>query len=652
MSSPAVRRRQRLTRQEAKELDFDWKMVRGIFELARPWRRHLVLFAVTSAAFALIGTLPALVFKAIVDMLVEQERTRQLLGGSAAEALRDKNVRTLILLAAVAVGLYLGQSMLRIAQRWASANVGSGVTFTMRTRMYDHLQRMPVSFFTATQSGALMSRLNNDVMGAQRVLTEIISTLTTNAFTFVSTVVVMFTLDWKLTLVVLTAVPFFLVPSKYMGRVLQNISRERMDLLADMNGYLQERLNVSGATLNHLYGDPESEQANYERRAGSVRDVGTRTALVSGVFTLLTSMFSTCSIAIVYWVGGWRAITGGITVGTVVAFGQLAQRAYRPVNALSTTRIDLMTAMVSFERVFEVLEFENPVVEKPGAVALTNVQGRVEFDDVSFTYPPPSEATLESLENPALAALRARRGGAASLAGVRQSSRGPNPVLHNVSFVAEPGETVAFVGPTGAGKSTTLSLVARLADVSSGAVRIDGHDVRDLRLDSLRQAIGVVSQDTHLFHDTIRMNLLYANPKASDADLVAACELARIHDLIASLPDGYDTVAGERGYRMSGGEKQRLAIARMILKDPKIVVLDEATAHLDSHNERLIQEALHSALQDRTTLVIAHRLSTIVEADKIVVLERGRVVQVGSHAELVDTPGLYQDLHATQFAHV
>ena len=631
--TPAGRRRGRLTRDEAKDLEFDWDMLRTVFALARPWRGALVVFGLTSVATALLGTLPALVFRTIID-----------------EAIPNSDESQLLFLAAIAVCLYLGQSLFRLVQRWASAQVGSGITYTMRVRLYDHLQRLPVSFFTATQSGALMSRINNDVMGAQRVLTDVISTLTTNAFTFLSTVVVMFALDWQLTLVVLLAVPCFLIPAKWMGRVLQAISRERMDLLADMNGYLQERLNVSGAMLNHLYGTPAREQDAYEERAARVRDIGIRTALASGGFALATSMFATCSVALVYWVGGWRAISGGLTVGVLVAFGQLASRAYQPVNALSTTRIDLMTAMVSFDRVFEVLDFPNPVIERPDAVNLANPTGDVVFDNVSFVYPEPAEATLPSLANPALAAMRARRLDAAEGgSGAKRPHRSLH-VLHDVSFHAAPGQTIALVGPTGAGKSTTLSLVPRLADVSTGAVRIDGHDVRDLTLASLRNAIGVVSQDTHLFHDTIRNNLRYARPDAPEAEMEHACRVARIHDLIASLPEGYDTVAGERGYRMSGGEKQRLAIARMILKDPRIVILDEATSHLDSHNERLIQEALDEALEGRTTLVIAHRLSTIVNADLIVVLDRGRVVQTGTHTDLVATPGLYRTLYETQHA--
>jgi len=625
--APAARRRDRLTREQAKDLEFDWAMVRSVFSLARPWRTSIVVFGVTSAATAVMGTLPALVFRTIID-----------------EAIPNGDRAHLWLLAAVAVCLYLGQSLFRLLQRWASAQVGSGITYSMRVRLYDHLQRLPLSFFTATQSGALMSRINNDVMGAQRVLTDVVSTLTTNAFTFLSTVVVMFALDWQLTLVVLLAVPCFLIPAKWMGRVLQAIARERMDLLADMNGYLQERLNVSGAMLNHLYGTPSREQAAYEERAANVRDIGVRTALVSGGFALATSMFATCSTALVYWVGGWRAITGGLTIGVLVAFGQLASRAYQPINSLTNARIDLMTAMVSFDRVFEVLDFPNAVVERVDAHDLADPHGDVVFDHVSFVYPEPARATLPSLANPALAASGIRR--------ATTTARAPRSlqVLHDVSLHARPGQTVALVGPTGAGKSTALSLVPRLADVSGGAVCIDGHDVRDLTLASLRRAIGAVSQDIHLFHDTIRNNLLYARPDATDDEIERACRVARIHDLIASLPEGYDTVAGERGHRMSGGEKQRLAIARMILKDARIVLLDEATSHLDSHNERLIQAALEEALEGRTTLVIAHRLSTIVNADLIVVLDRGRVVQMGTHAELVAEPGLYRTLHETQHA--
>ena len=625
----ATRRRARLTRAEAREADVDWSMVAKIFGLARPWRRQLVIFGVAAAGTALLGSAPALVFRSIIDRAVPQ---------------RDAGLLAALGLAAAA--LYLLQSGTRLVQRWAAAEVGSGVTFTMRHRLYDHLQRLPVSFFTASRSGAVMSRLTNDVMGAQRVLTDVVSTVSTNAFTFASTTVVMVLLDWQLALVVLAAVPCFLLPSRYMGRVLQRITRQRMDLVADMNGFLQERLGVGGAMLNHLFGDHGREQAAYEDRARSVRDIGIRTALVAGTFTLATSMFATCSTALVYWFGGWRAITGGLTVGTLVAFGQLATRIYQPVNALTTTRIDLMTAMVSFDRVFEVLDFPNPVVESDDAIDLREARGAIEFDDVWFTHAPPSRATLPSLEDPTSAAASV---GAANGSRSATAKPGAGPVLRGVSFVVEPGTTVALVGPTGAGKSTTLSLVPRLADVDAGAVRLDGHDVRALTLRSLRSAIGVVSQDVHLFHDTLANNLRYAKPAATVEDLERACRLARIHDLIAGLPDGYETVAGERGYRLSGGEKQRLAIARMILKDPRVVLLDEATSHLDSGNERLIQEALAEALAGRTTIVVAHRLSTVVAADRIVVLDAGTVVQQGTHAELSAQPGMYRDLCVAQW---
>ena len=617
----AAWRRQRMSPEEAANQKIDWTMVRGIFRLAQPFRRSLLFFGLASIASALVGTMPALVFKAIID-----------------NAIKRRDVHLLVVLSMAAIGLVVARSMFVLLQRWQASTVGAGITYTMRTRLYDHIQRMPLSFFTATQTGALMSRINNDVIGAERVLTGIVSTLTTNTFTFISTIGVMFALDWRLTLVVLMALPMFIIPSKYMGRVLQKLTRERFDLLATMNAFLHERLSVSGAMLNHLFGNEVTEQDDYEERAVAVRNIGTRTALTAGTFTLVTSMFATMSTAIVYWVGGWRAITGGLTVGTVVAFGQLASRAYQPVSSMSNTRIDLMTAVVSFERVFEVLNFPNPITDRAGAVDLVDPGGRVEFDHVSFAYPPAAEVTLDSLQNPGVVERRAGRNPTAAV-----------EVLHDIDFVAEPGQMVAFVGPTGAGKSTTLNLVSRLYDVSDGAVRVDGHDVRDLTLASLRRAIGVVSQDSHLFHDTLRANLLYAKPDASQDEVETACQVARIHDLIASLPEGYDTVAGERGYRMSGGEKQRLAIARMILKNPTIVILDEATAHLDSTNERLIQEALAEALVGRTTLVIAHRLSTIVRADQIVVIDAGRAVQRGTHDELVAIAGLYQTLYQTQF---
>jgi ATP-binding cassette subfamily B protein len=472
-------------------------------------------------------------------------------------------------------------------------------------------------------------------VGAQRALTGTFGTLAANVVQVVAVLLAMFAIEWRLTLLTLAVLPLFVVMAKRVGERLQGLTRDSMSLNASMNTMMTERFNVAGAMLVKLFGRPEAEAAAFADKAKAVADIGVRSALAGRTFFVLLGTVGALGTALVYWIGGRLALTGDVSPGDVVAFAALVQRAYGPLSALTNAPVDILTALISFDRVFEILDLPSPIADRDGAVELRQPRGEVVFDHVWFSYPSASDSSLASLEE--------------GLAEVLDDEPGP-PVLVDVSFRAEPGQTVALVGPSGAGKSTMLALVPRLYDVTEGAVRLDGHDVRDLTLASVSAAVGVVSQDPHLFHDTVRANLRYARDDASDEQIRAACQAAQIDHVIAALPEGYETVVGERGYRLSGGEKQRLAIARVLLKDPAVVVLDEATAHLDSESEVLVQRALATALAGRTSLVIAHRLSTIVGADQILVVQQGRIVQRGTHAELVDAEGLYADLYRTQFA--
>jgi len=582
--------------------------LRRAWVFAAPYKKHIAAFLMAILLSALFALAPPLLFRGILD-----------------HAIPDQNRGLITTLACVLVLAALIDALLAIVQRWYSSTIGEGLIYDLRVALFDKVQRMPIAFFTRTQTGALISRLNNDVIGAQTAVTSTLGSVVSNVVVLITTLGAMLALEWRLTLLSLVVLPLFILPAKRVGLKLGVIARRQMELNAEMNTQMSERFNVSGAMLVKLFGRKEREVANFSTRAAGVRDTGIRSAIYGRVFFVALGLVGALGAAAIYGVGAHQVVSGDISAGTLVAMAAFVQRIYQPLTGLTNARIEVITAFVSFDRVFEVLDAPVSIFDKPGAYDLVEPRGEIVFDNVTFRYPPGASVSIASLE----------------AAGVMQGADPDVDVLQNVSFTVPAGKTVALVGASGSGKTTTAMLTARLYDVTSGAVRIDGHDVRDLTGDSLHDAIGVVSQDPHLFHESIESNLRYAQPNATDAELVIACQAARIHEAIASLPDGYSTVVGERGYRLSGGEKQRLAIARLLLRNPAVMILDEATSHLDNENEALVQEALESALFDRTALVIAHRLSTIRDADLIVVLDQGRVVEQGTHAELIDKDGFY-----------
>jgi ATP-binding cassette subfamily B protein len=590
-------------------------ILRRILGFARPYRGALIVFLLLIVIDAVIGAANPLIYRAIID-----------------DGIGGHNVNLVAVLAGAIAGLAIFDAILGLAQRWLSSRVGEGLIFDMRTRVFGHINEMPISFFTRTQTGALISRLNNDVLGAQQAFTDTFSSVVGNVIGVSITLVAMFYLSWQITLLSLVMLPIFLLPARWVGRRLAGITRESYNLNAQMNTTMSERFNVSGALLVKLFGHPADEARVFAAKARRVRDIGILQAMYARVF--MTSLLLTASLAtaLVYGLGGALAARGTLLVGTVVALTAYLNRLYGPLTALSNVQVDIMTALVSFDRVFEVLDLPPMIAEKPGAVVLPRGQSTIEFDHVDFRYPAAEEVSLASLE---------------SVAVLEHTNN--QQVLFDVSFTAHPGQLVALVGPSGAGKTTLSHLVPRLYDVRAGAVRINGIDVRDATLESIRAAVGVVTQDAHLFHETIRSNLAYAKPDATDHELFEALRAAQILPLVQSLPDGLETLVGDRGYRLSGGEKQRIAIARLLLKAPDVVVLDEATAHLDSESEAAVQEALKHALTGRTSLVIAHRLSTVREADLILVIDAGRIVERGTHTTLLAAGGLYAELYRTQF---
>ncbi len=602
--------------------------IRRIAAYARPYRVYLAVFLFATAVDAVLTVVNPLLLREIID-----------------HGILPRNDRVVIVIACAVAAVAIFDAVLGFVIRWFSARIGEGLIYDLRTQVFDHVQRQPIAFFTRAQTGSLVSRLDGDVVGAQQAITSTLSGVISNLLSLILILVTLFYLSWLVTVIALVMIPLFILPARLVGRRMQRLTRESMQLNAEMGSTMTERFNVAGAMLVKLFGRPRDESGAFSSRAAKVRDIGVVTAMYGQVLFVALTLLASLVTAVVYGLGGTLVINGTFQIGTLVALTTLLGRVYGPITSLSSVQISVMTALVSFDRVFEVLDLKPLIAEKPGAVHLPaleaadgqgDVAPEIEFDDVSFRYPTASEVSLASLESIALPAPE-RRDAAAG-------------VLHGVSFLAPSGKLTALVGPSGAGKTTITALAARLYDPNDGAVRIGGYDLRDVTLESLHDVVGVVTQDAHLFHDTIRANLTYARPAATELELIQACEAAQIWVMISGLPDGLDTVVGDRGYRLSGGEKQRVAVARLLLKAPSVVVLDEATAHLDSESEVAVQRALKTALAGRTSLVIAHRLSTIREADQILVVDAGRITERGTHEELLAAGGLYADLYHTQFA--
>ncbi len=611
--------------------------VRRVASYARPYRRDLVVFMIATS------------LDAVVTVAVP------LLLGQIVNKIQAKDTRAVLVIAGAVAGIALFDAFLSIAQRWYSARIGEGLIYDLRTEVFRHVQQQPIAFFTRAQTGSLVSRLNSDVIGAQQAITSTLSGVVSNALSLILVLAAMFYLSWLVTVAALVLLPVFILPARLLGRRMQRLTRESMQLDAAMGSTMTERFNVAGAMLVKLFGRQGEEAEVFSGRAARVRDIGVVTAMYGRVFFIALVLLASIATALVYGLGGSLVISGSISLGALVALASLLSRMYGPITALSNVQVDVMTALVSFDRVFEVLDLKPLIQDRPGAAALPRTGPAagttptspglaapglaapdIEFDHVSFRYPAASEVSLASLESIALPAPEH--------AGANQE------VLRDVTFRAPPGQLTALVGPSGAGKTTITHLVSRLYDPGEGAVLIGGHDLRDVTQESLHDAVGVVTQDAHMFHDTIRANLAYARPGATEREIEEACRAAQIWDLISALPDGLDTIVGDRGYRLSGGEKQRIALARLLLKAPSVVVLDEATAHLDSESEVAVQRALKTALAGRTSLVIAHRLSTIREADQILVIDDGQVRERGRHEELLAAGGLYAELYQTQFA--
>jgi ATP-binding cassette subfamily B protein len=588
--------------------------VKRIFSFARPYRTNIIVYLATVVVDAgLVVATPLLLKRLIDDGVIP----------------KDASVVTNL---AILVGLIaIADAGFNMLGRYFSSRIGEGLIYDLRSLVFSHVQKQSIAFFTRTQTGALISRINSDVIGAQQAFTATLSGVVSNVVSLFLVTITMLILSWQITIFSLLLLPVFLIPTKWVGRRLQSLTRESFGVNAEMSSTMTERFNVSGAMLVALYGEPAREREYFRSRARRVADIGIKMAMLNRLFFIALTSVAAIATAFAYGIGGHLAIQGGVTVGTLLAITALLARLYGPLTALSNVRIDVMTSLVSFERVFEVLDLEPMVKNRENAKILQTTQPRIEFKNVNFSYPRAEEISLASLES-------------AAKAETVQSGQ----VLNNLSFVAAPGTMTALVGPSGAGKTTISALLPRLYDVTDGAISIDGHDIRDLTLESLRDSIGVVMQDAHLFHETIAENLRYAKQDATEEELIQACKSAQIWTLIDSLPNRFETMVGERGHRLSGGEKQRLAIARLLLKSPSVVILDEATAHLDSENEQLVHAALQTALKGRTSIVIAHRLSTVRDADQILVLEKGSIVERGTHDELVAKGGLYSDLYNRQ----
>ena len=588
--------------------------IKRIFSYGKPYQIQIAIFLITVVVEAVLIISTPLLLREIID-----------------KGVIPRNAGLITQLALLVGLLAIVDALINIFGRWYSARIGEGLIYDLRSQVFAHVQRQSIAFFTRTQTGALISRINSDVMGAQQAFTGTLSGVVSNVVSLVLVVTTMLFLSWQITLISLLLLPLFLLPTKWVGRRIQALTRDAFDLNASMSSTMTERFNVSGALLVSLYGKPDKEEKFFRNRARKVADIGIQTAMLNRIFFVGITSVAAIATAFAYGIGGHLAISGTLTVGTLLALTALLARLYGPLTALSNVRIDVMTALVSFERVFEVLDLAPMIVDRAGAQPLTSRSVDIEFKQVSFTYPRADQISLASLE-----------------AAAKPETIDSGEVLKDISFTAPAGTMTAIVGPSGAGKTTISALLPRLYDVTSGAITFNGRDIRDLTIQSLRDSIGVVMQDAHLFHETIADNLRYAKSDATDAELIAACKAAQIWSLIDSLPNGFDTVVGERGHRLSGGEKQRLAIARLLLKAPTVVILDEATAHLDSENESLVHEALKEALRGRTSLVIAHRLSTVMEADQILVLDHGTIIERGKHEELIKRGGLYSELFLRQ----
>lgn len=595
---------------------FSMATVRRIWGFAKPQQRRLAGYLALSVATAVLGVATPLLAGRVVNAIVARE-----------------SAGFVIWLAVAIAGLAVADAVLAMITRWFSANIGENLILDLRHAVFDHVMTMPIAFFTRTKTGALVSRLDGDVIGAQRAFSETLSGVVANLVTLVLTLIVMIQLSWQVTLLALVLLPVFVIPTRRMGRTLAKLELESYQHNSAMSSQMTERFSAPGATLVKLFGQPHRESAEFVDRARRVANIGVRIAMVQTAFATALLLVSALAVALVYGLGGFYALRGSLDAGAVVALSLLLVRLYAPLTALASAKVDIMAALVSFERVFEVLDLQPLIVDKPDAKPVPEGPVSVELVDVHFSYPAADKVSLASLEEVAVL-----------------DSRGGVEVLHGLTLTAEPGQVVALVGSSGAGKSTVAQLVSRLYDVDSGSVRLSGVDVRELSSESIRATVGMVTQDGHLFHDSIRANLQLADPEAAEADLWDALERARLAQLVRALPDGLDTVVGERGYRLSGGERQRLTIARLLLKHPRVVILDEATASLDSTSEAAVQEALNEALDGRTALVIAHRLSTIRAADLIVVIEDGRIVERGRHAELLAAGGRYEELYRTQFS--